>query len=656
MAPRRPNRSVKLLLVGALLVAACSGGERSGTTFGSATTTTLPEADPVVITGDFNNLGLEGTPAILHRSRAATGFLAFQDALDLFAAIYGDVPGADRSRFEPGPRDGTMAVRNVFRIWDELTPEQRDSVLALLGLVEGEAVAGSVAQAEPAVYLTPEARAVLQTEDQVLVVAESIRDEIAGQVGIDLSLRLDIDIRESYPVAGEAIPLGGGVPFSLPFDTCRVIVRIPPAPEERLTTTIAHEMFHCFQYASPDDSDNVPDWIIEGQAQWVGARIGGPDEDVHQTIEQWFRGSTASLFARSYDAIGFYFAIEQAGVNPWTVMLDMLGRSNAAAVAVTGLSPTEAVRWMGTTDAHADLPPALPVSGIWQIAAPEPAAGIRDPQTVTEDAPYSRERGMPEYSSFGGWVFSLEEDVVTVTVAASSGALEFFDKPAIEFEGPYLGKFCLRPEGCRCGPDDAPELMEGTDRMILGIGSLGGDGSASLDVSVSVEVEDIDDGGFADGHWEGELVSTPITISASGAVLRVNPQAAPFEFDVTDGVVTGTYAVVMEQRIDMPDLVAEGVGQISGIVSGCWFSPNLVAGLFSFDGAIATDAGTYPFAFDVPFDGSEGSPGIVRWDFDDSGPEAASGSLATGVFLSYMRSVGVSVNDVEIRFTGTRTR
>ena len=95
--PRRPNRSVKLLLVGALLVAACSGGERSGTTFGSATTTTLPEADPVVITGDFNNLGLEGTPAILHRSRAATGFLAFQDALDLFAAIYGDVPGADRS-------------------------------------------------------------------------------------------------------------------------------------------------------------------------------------------------------------------------------------------------------------------------------------------------------------------------------------------------------------------------------------------------------------------------------------------------------------------------------------------------------------------------------------------------------------------------------
>ena len=119
--------------------------------------------------------------------------------------------------------------------------------------------------------------------------------------------------------------------------------------------------------------------------------------------------------------------------------------------------------------------------------------------------------------------------------------------------------------------------------------------------------------------------------------------------------MTGTYAVVMEQRIDMPDLVAEGVGQISGIVSGCWFSPNLVAGLFSFDGAIATDAGTYPFAFDVPFDGSEGSPGIVRWDFDDSGPEAASGSLATGVFLSYMRSVGVSVNDVEIRFTGTRT-
>ncbi|MBU1494925.1 MAG: hypothetical protein KJ956_13285 [Actinobacteria bacterium] len=677
MTSRRLQRFLGPLLVGSLVVAACGGGARDDTTFGSSTTptvptggsvvtsdtlgsegttTTLPGSEAAVITGDFATLGLEGTPAMLHRSRAGNGgLLASQDVLDLFAAIYGDVPGADASRFEPGARDGTMAVRNVFRIWGDLTVTQRDAVLALLGFVGDQVATNGEAQVEAAIYGPMEARAALQTEEQVLLVAESIRDEIAGLVGVDLSLGLDIDIRESYPVAGEAIPLGGGVPFSLPFDTCRVILQIPPAPEERLTTTIAHEMFHCFQYASPDDSNSVPDWIIEGQAQWVGARIGGPDEEVHEKIEQWFQGSTASLFSRSYDAIGFFFAIEQAGVDPWTVMLGMLGRSNAAAVAATGLSPTEAVRWMGTTDAHADLSPVLPVSAIWQITAPEPATGIRDRQTVTEDTPYSRERGMPEYSSFGGWVFSLEEEVVTVTVAASSGALEFFDKPPVLFEGDYQGEFCLRPEGCRCGPDDAPELLEGTDQMILGVGSLGRESSAALEVSVSVEVEDIDDGGFADGHWEGDLVSTPITTSISGTTQRGTPMAAPFEFDVTDGVVAGTYAVLMEQRIDSPDLKAEGVGQISGIVTGCWFSPNLVPGLFSFDGTITTEAGTHPFVFEAPFDGTEGSPGIVRWDFDVSEPDAASGSLATAVFLSYMRSVGVSVNDVEIRFVATRT-
>ena len=72
--------------------------------------------------------------------------------------------------------------------------------------------------------------------------------------------------------------------------------------------------------------------------------------------------------------------------------------------------------------------------------------------------------------------------------------------------------------------------MEGSEQMVLGVGSLGDA------VSVAVLVEDIDDGGFADGHWEGTLSATPIRTDVGGELeTRGNTTAAPFAFDVDRG-------------------------------------------------------------------------------------------------------------------------
>jgi hypothetical protein len=620
-----------------------------------ATTTTVADQLPDPVIGDTDSFALDPTAAALNASRDGNdGLLPLQETLDVFAAVYGTVPGADAGRYEVGPRDGTMAVRSVFRVWGELAPDQQSAVIDLLGLDPSAAPATDDTAGEPEGLRSPRVPTARQTEEQALLVAESVRDEIAGLLGVDLALRIDVVLRESYATPGEAIPFGGGVAFRRPYDTCRLVLQVPPLAVAQLTTTIAHEIFHCFQYASPDDSDSVPDWIIEGQAQWAGGRVGGPDADVHGSIEKWFGGLRSSLFGKSYDAVGFYYVLEQAGVNPWDVMLGMLGRSNADAVAATGLGAEDAVRWMGTTSGHADLGPALPVSAIWQISAREPQAATRDPHTVTEESPYTDQVGLEAYSAAGTWVFQLEEELASIMISSTSGAFEFFGKPATTFAGGFTGEFCLRPEGCECGAEDEPLLMEGSEQMVLGVGSLG-DGA-----SVSVIVEDIDDGGFSDGHWVGSLSATPITTNTSGAITRGNTTSAPFEFDVADGEVMGAYSIAMDQIIDAPDLHAEGVGTVNGAVTGCWFSPRLEAAGFSFRGTATFDGVTRPFNFDLPFDASSTEPGafagsFISWQFDVAEDDVASGSLPNGIFLDFMRSVGVAVNDVEVRFAATRT-
>ena len=180
------------------VAASCAGGSDGGsstgtsgtsTTLGAAATTTIADtttvpaptttvASPQV--GDIASSTLDPTTVALHASRDGNdGLLAVQETVDLFAAVYGPVPGADADRFDVGPRGGTMAVRNVFRVWGELTPDQRAAVTDLLGLDPSEAPAGLRSRTPPAA---------LQTEEQVLLVAESIRDEIAGLLGVDLAM------------------------------------------------------------------------------------------------------------------------------------------------------------------------------------------------------------------------------------------------------------------------------------------------------------------------------------------------------------------------------------------------------------------------------------------------------------------------------------
>src|SRR5262249_42282535 len=80
----------------------------------------------------------------------------------------------------------------------------------------------------------------------------------------------------------------------------------------------------------PDDRSPGNGWMIEGQAMWVGAELGpGESSVVPSHWRPYLDEPRTPLFQRTYDAIGFYARLADAGIDPWTVLDPMLRRSRA---------------------------------------------------------------------------------------------------------------------------------------------------------------------------------------------------------------------------------------------------------------------------------------------------------------------------------------
>ena len=633
--PAVTRRTAPLLLALALIATGCgepTEGDASTTSApdtAGTTTSTVPPGPVILESIDDPELGP------LEASREANdGFLGIQDALDLFAAVYGPIPGADSTRFDPRPHDASMAIRNVFRVFDDLTAEQQAAVSAAAGPTTGGAGVDVILASTRGGSI----------EAQIA----SLEAQIAGHLGRPLGLAIDVVTGHAFAnprVLADAAPLGGGEPFRMPYDTCQVRVSVGVVT----ASTLAHEVFHCFQFTFAGRTAETPDWIQEGQAEWVGARVGGVDADIVGSWNGWVTGQLVSLFSKDYNAVGFYWVIEQAGIDPWTVMPAMFGMSSAAAVEATGLSGVDAVRWMGTTTARDDIGPSAGLSSAWAISASDaPATAVRARVRVSEESPFERDRGLAPFSDSAAFDFRLDGDVVTLDLQSEAGAFEFVEKDFTPLDGAFFGRYCIREGGCSCGSDGEEDLEEGSDRLFMSVGSATG-GSASI----SSTIEDYDDE-FADGEWTGELISTVIYTDIEGSEGVSEPLGAPFEMTISDRkVVEGTYSVAMYQTIQSEGGFAEGVGMVTGYITGCSFAPRLVATAFDFEGAMTTDVGTIPMVFSIPLDDTGNAP---VWQFDESDDEnSASGMLITTPYLEYMRGVGVGVNEVEIHFVATRT-
>ena len=667
------------MLALALLVAACGDNAETGPGEGDPSTTATTGAGAP----GPDEAAEAAATEYLAEARAADGYLPAQVVLDLFAALYGPVPGADPSRL-PAVRshDGTLAARNTLRVWDELTPEQQAAVAGYLDLPPGPqaqsgAPNGALAAYRPSVLAQS---GTSELEASVTALALSSAEQIEANMGgrpLNLPIRVIVqdDLGTVTRPDGTVVNVAGD---TLPVDidgvsTCRMRFRTDEvAGDSTLPSTVAHEVFHCFQFDAGDASA-WQDWIVEGQAEWVGARIGGTNRTTDGFFSDWIEGHTRTVFAHDYPAAGLYWALEQAGIDPWGVLPAMWGVGNVEALAATGLAPGEAMRWLATTDVHANESPVLDLAPFWQLGSPDvPPARLRNLQSASPDNPFERDTSLQAYSR-GSWILDLEGDIAEILVDAPFGALQFEGKDHQFFEGAFAGTFCLREEGCTCDPAEPP-LPEGSDTLALAVAAETGGA-----VSVKVEMTEFGGEGFADGRWAGEITATPIFVTSSGGQGEGNPLISAFELTAEEGRVTGgAYMVAMELSTQLfAGGGAQGFGTISGTISGCAFSPRLIPTTFTFEGTVeiagqeqavtfviplgGEGTGTIqvagqelPLTIDFPAEGGNIGNPYRMWQFATRGREAVAGTLDNAPFLAFMRVVDLTVNDVIMEFSATR--
>lgn len=640
-----------------ITAAACAGGAQPGepttpidagpTTTGGTTSTTLPAEF------DFAE-SIEARPELADARAANDGVLPLQESIDLFAAIVGEIPGADPGRFEVDEHDGTMAVMSVLANWDDLSPGQQAAISAVLGDGPPDAVGDDTVTAGVLPSFRMRSISALGVTAQVATAQAEIESRLGRSLGIPVTVEVrppeEVTLRGSV-VNGYAIPTRDGVfVTSGPAEGCTFRLKDTAAYR-----TIVHEMFHCFQFDAVADVGQVlrgQGWITEGSATWVAARIAGVDAFAETRTQQWM-GNTRSIFDLDYPALVFYWTIEDMGVDPFSVILGMFGSRGEAAVAATGLDPAAVLpRIAGERAAAHRLGPTFGVSDVWQLSPGDvPGYGRRTPIVVDESSPFESSRAGGPWAPGGlGQVHFSEEGIARVVVEADTGYVEFEGEANHQVAGSFDRRFCIRPGGCTCGAEEGTEeLLMGSENMLMtAINQAGGN------IRFLVELEEFDDE-FPEGQWEGNFLITTVRFTADGLRAVSDTMAAPFTITVEGRTITGgSYVQTAAQRVDLGDgSYAEGIGMIDGVFTGCPFLPLMVPRLFSFDGIAVRDGTVTPFAFTQPLGDTPGV-GPAPWNFEEVTEDRVTGSIDNSAYLAFMRSVGLNVDEVEVRFEATR--
>lgn len=212
---------------------------------------------------------------------------------------------------------------------------------------------------------------------------------------------------------------------------------------------LVHEIFHCFQFGVT--SHEIPDWILEGQAEWAGEDIVGPTFEVQNWWYDYLQNPGIPLFARTYDAIGFYAHLAERGINPWRVFDDMLRSTNndgafTAALAHGGPGATDAFldTWASGYFRDKARGPAWDTTG---VAIPPPGSFDAIPSKIKVSNGQKSDANPARPFTNGIAVLFGQADIVQ---ADTTGHVRLSDDHYLDQVMPAHVDFCVRSGGCEC--------------------------------------------------------------------------------------------------------------------------------------------------------------------------------------------------------------
>lgn len=228
---------------------------------------------------------------------------------------------------------------------------RRQITLSALALA-GAAIMGLLSATPAQAHLAPYRHAdpVRTTQAQYQAEVQAVSRKIAGHIGHGpgLPIKVVVNTKQLYgnsPAYTFAYDSSGGTAGAPAKCETFINPSFPKEDTEYQTLALIHEVFHCYEaadYPTVAAYIDAPAWLIEGEAEWVGATLAPTELPVWN---DYLTRLSTSLFARSYDAIGFYAHMTNSGQDTWHLLDKMLKAGGSAAAYNVAANKTLRLTW-----------------------------------------------------------------------------------------------------------------------------------------------------------------------------------------------------------------------------------------------------------------------------------------------------------------------
>ncbi|WP_146603995.1 hypothetical protein [Micromonospora deserti] len=358
------------------------------------------------------------------------------------------------------------------------------------------------------------APATVPSDEELTGIVAGVVAGIEERTGHRLRLPVRVRVVPDARTGGDAlmVPVVAGESVR----ACRILLprNVFGQDAPSVTSTVAHEVWHCFQYdAAPLRSlDVAPLWIVEGQAEWAGEAYVGGSPSSAAPWDTWLLQPAQALTRRSYDAIGLYAAADAAGADPWRTALPMLGRRGAPAVeTLFDRSATLAVRRIATS-----LVRSPQLGDVWESRGPGITGSRAAPLvTVPVGEPVEARMRVPAFGVLPVRIAASGGEVLRVALeGGAAGAAAMPGAGTVELNPGGTALFCLVEGGCTC-PDGAS--LDGVPQVTPGEGAAAVGATAAGEVAVVAEFRTVEQACEASdlvGEWVTDVSNVMRMLSA----------------------------------------------------------------------------------------------------------------------------------------------
>jgi hypothetical protein len=212
---------------------------------------------------------------------------------------------------------------------------------------------------------------------------------------------------------------------------------------------MAHEVWHCYEGDILGIARFImrPPWIIEGQAEWVGASLYPRTAAASAFWPDYLQMPETSLVVRAYDAIGFYSQLENSGVDVWNKLIPiLLADDYAAAFVDAGGERAEFLDiWAAgyARDGRRGAAWDMTGPGITEKGAERKALKVADGATEQVRAP-----------GYGNVIRHITDDSAEVILIVAGGHARISDAAGNDYLVGSDGAYCHSSKGCACPNHD----------------------------------------------------------------------------------------------------------------------------------------------------------------------------------------------------------